>query len=294
MAKVGILGGSGLYDLAGMEAVEKRELSTPFGDPSDAYVCGTLGGVEVCFLPRHGVGHRVLPSEINHRANIMGFKMLGVERVISVSAVGSLREDIHPRDLLLPDQYLDRTKHALSHTFFGKGIVAHVGFGEPACSDLRRIIAETAADVLQARSEEDRPALHVGGTYVSMEGPAFSTKAESCFYRTLDCSVIGMTSLPEAKLCREAELCYQAIAMVTDYDCWHESEEAVTVEMVLGHLNANTIFARELLSRVLPRVAGDRHCVCGDALKHALITQADAMPTDTKANLQPIIGKYLA
>jgi 5'-methylthioadenosine phosphorylase len=290
--KIGILGGSGLYDLDGIEHLEKVSLSTPFGSPSDDYICGSLSGVDVCFMPRHGVGHRLLPSEINHKANIMGFKMLGVERVLSVSAVGSLREDIHPRDIVLPDQYFDRTKGALEHTFFGKGVVAHITFGDPCCPDMRGVMSDVIRDVIQSRADING-SLHAAGTYVNMEGPAFSTRAESNVYRSFGFSVIGMTSLPEAKLCREAEMCYQSMAMVTDYDCWHETEEAVSVDAIIAHLLANTALAKEILNVLLPRLTA-RRCGCGSALKHALITRPEAMPQETRAALAPIIGKYIA
>jgi 5'-methylthioadenosine phosphorylase len=290
--KIGVLGGSGLYDLEGIGELELVAMDTPFGAPSDDYACGMLNGVEVCFLPRHGVGHRLLPSEINHRANIMGFKMLGCERIVSVSAVGSLRENIHPRDILLPDQYFDRTKRNFDHTFFGEGIGAHVAFGEPCCPCMRQTMADALTGAIAAQGDECTTTLHVGGTYVNMEGPAFSTKAESNVYRSFGFDVIGMTSLAEAKLSREAEICYQAMAMVTDYDCWHESEEDVSVDMVIAHLLANAALARQALGDMLPKL-GHKTCRCEDALAQALITQPDAMPEATKEKLAPIIGKYV-
>lgn len=291
--RVGILGGSGVYDLGGLKDVERKSVKTAFGDPSDAYVCGTLEGVDVCFLARHGAGHHIMPTEINHRANIMGFKMLGVDRVLSISAVGSLRETIHPRDIVLPDQYFDRTKQSTAHTFFGNGLVAHVTFGDPACEGLRRIIARVVTEVLAEVPAEKRPSLHVGGTYVNMEGPAFSTRAESNVYRSFGFHIIGMTSLAEAKLCREAEICYQAMAMVTDYDCWHDHEEAVSVEQIIGHLRANNTLAQHILTRLVPRIAGSRECRCAYALEHALITARSAIPPETLEALRPIVGKYL-
>lgn len=288
---IGVIGGSGLYALDGIESVEQQVLQTPFGSPSDAYVCGRLHGREVCFLPRHGRGHRLLPSEINHRANIFGFKMLGVECVVSVSAVGSLREDVHPRDVVLPDQYFDRTKQSDAHTFFGRGVVAHVSFAEPGCAPLRELVA---ASVREASAALGRPVgLHTRGTYVNMEGPAFSTKAESQVYRAQGFDVIGMTSLPEAKLCREAEICYQAMAMVTDYDCWHETAGAVSVEMVMAHLTANTELAKAALAILIPRLPATIDWPCRYSLAHAIMTHPDAMPAETVERLWPIIGPYV-
>jgi 5'-methylthioadenosine phosphorylase len=242
--KLGIIGGSGLYQLEGLENVNEITLTTPFGNPSDAYIHGTLGGVDIYFLPRHARGHRILPSEINHKANIWGFKSLGVDLVMSVSAVGSLREGIRPRDIVLPDQYFDRTKGSLNHTFFGNGIVGHVSFGDPTCHSLREIMAKVANEVVSELKLGDLVRLHKGGTYVNMEGPAFSTRAESQSYRQMGFDIIGMTSLPEAKLCREAELCYLPMAMATDYDCWRISEEEVSVEMIIQTLTANTALAK--------------------------------------------------
>jgi 5'-methylthioadenosine phosphorylase len=291
--RIGIIGGSGVYDLEGLRKVTHKSLKTPFGAPSDAYVCGMLSDRAVCFLPRHGRGHRLLPSEINHRANIFGFKRLGVERIISISAVGSLRERLRPRDIVLPDQYFDRTKQSHAHTFFGNGVVAHVPFGEPSCPELRKHIANVARQVIRRQSPRSGVRLNEGGTYVNMEGPAFSTKAESNTYRKLGFDVIGMTSLPEAKLCREAEICYQAMAMVTDYDCWHESVEHVTVEMIIGHLMANSSLAKEILRVLLPAIPETRHCACGDMLRNAILTRKEAAPSATLRALKPIIGKYL-
>lgn len=288
--KVGILGGSGLYDFEGLEDVREQVVETPFGSPSAAYVCGTFAGREICFLPRHGKGHTILPFEINYRANIMGFKILGVDRVISVSATGSLKEEHRPRDLVLPDQYYDRTKSSQEHTFFGKGIVAHVSFGEPTCPELRATIERAAKEVTVHRDTR----VVSGGTYVNMEGPAFSTKAESNTYRSHGFDVIGMTSVAEAKLCREAEMCYQAMAFITDYDCWREGHDAVTVEMVTGHLMANTSLAKEVLKIVLGAIPEERSvCGCGSALATAIITQPDIMPEETRTALMPILSPYL-
>ncbi|MBT3191578.1 MAG: S-methyl-5'-thioadenosine phosphorylase [Verrucomicrobia bacterium] len=291
--KIGVIGGSGLYDLEGMEQVESVSVDTPFGEPSDPYIHGVIAGRDVYFLPRHGKGHRIMPSEINHRANIFGFKKLGVDCVLSISAVGSLREELRPRDIVLPDQYFDRTKKSLEHTFFGEGLVAHVAFGEPTCPVLRKTIMESSARVLEQQEPRLDVRVNAGGTYVNMEGPAFSTKAESNAYRQFGFDVIGMTSLPEAKLCREAELCYQAMAMVTDYDCWHESEEDVTVDLVISHLMANSALAKAILQDLIPAIAEERSCRCGSALENALLTERGAAPEATKQKLAPIVGKYL-
>jgi 5'-methylthioadenosine phosphorylase len=291
--KTGIIGGSGLYQLEGLDDTREEKLETPFGEPSDAYICGRIGGNEVCFLPRHGRSHSLLPSELNHRANIYGFKELGVERIISVSAVGSLSEDLSPRDVVLPDQYFDRTKRALDHTFFGNGVVAHVGFGDPCCAELRKLLLKVSEEVVN--SQDDKGAIKVveGGVYVNMEGPAFSTRAESNMYRKMGFDVIGMTSLGEAKLAREAEICYQALAMVTDYDCWHETEAEVSVEMVMGNLKANSALARSIIREAVPRMPSSRGCKCGSSLETALITSPDAVPEEMKAKLGPIIEKYV-
>ncbi|MGQ9660720.1 MAG: S-methyl-5'-thioadenosine phosphorylase [Kiritimatiellia bacterium] len=291
--KIAILGGSGLYDLEGLEHVKHLRVDTPFGPPSDEIVSGRLREIEIYFLPRHGRGHRLLPSEINHRANIYALKQLGVERVISVTAVGSLKEEIRPRDIVLPDQYFDRTKNWQGHTFFGNGLVAHVSFGDPACSELRELLASVAREVIAAKSPSPDVRVCVGGTYVNIEGPAFSTRAESNFYRQMGFDVVGMTGIAEAKLCREAEMCYQALSMVTDYDCWHETEEEVTVGMIIGHLRANIRMAREIIAALLPRLPRQRSCRCGSSLANAIITARDAVPAQTRQALKPIVGKYL-
>lgn len=292
--KIGIIGGSGIYDLEGLQNVKRRKMTTPFGEPSDEYVCGTIDGREVFFLPRHGRGHSILPSEINHRANICGFKMLGAGRVLSISAVGSLKENLRPRDIVLPDQYYDRTKTWREHTFFGDGMVGHVAFGEPTCAALRQYMAAAARDVIRRQPEYANVAVNDGGTYVNMEGPAFSTKAESKAYRALGFDIIGMTSLPEAKLCREAELCYQSMAMVTDYDCWHESEAPVTIAMILGHLMANTALAKQILKVLIPALPEQRTCACGQALQSALVTDRSHVPAATLEKLKPLMGRYFA
>ena len=287
---LGILGGSGLYQLEVLEDVREAVVATPFGDPSCAYVCGRLHAQDVCFLPRHGKGHRLLPSEINHRANIFGFKLLGVDRVLSVSAVGSLREDLHPEDILLPDQYFDRTRRPGEQTFFGRGIAGHVSFGEPTCAVLRAAVEAAATRVIKTLHLSSR--VHVGGTYVNMEGPAFSTKAESNFYRQCGFDVIGMTSMTEAKLCREAEICYQAAAMVTDYDCWHETAGEVSVDLVIKHLLANVAVGKALVAELAGNLPETRDCCCASSLQHAVITDAAAIPASVREDLAPLLGKY--
>ncbi len=291
--KTGVIGGSGFYEMEGLDVVETLTVDTPFGAPSDALVHGMLAGRDVYFLPRHGRGHRILPSEINHRANIYAMKQLGVDHVISISAVGSLREHLRPRDLVLPDQYFDRTKQSASHTFFGEGLVAHVAFGEPACPALRAVIAGKARAVIAAINPPSDVRVNIGGTYACMEGPAFSTRAESNINRQLGCDVISMTSLPEAKLCREAEICYQAMAMVTDYDCWHATEEDVSVELILGHLSANSRLALSILRELIPAIPDQRACGCRSALACAIATDRKVVPVSVRQKLAPLMGKYL-
>jgi 5'-methylthioadenosine phosphorylase len=291
--KFGIIGGSGLYELEGLGDVRTHELTTPFGRPSDAFVEGRLEGVDLFFLPRHGRGHRLLPAEINHKANIWGFKHLGVDCVMSVSAVGSLKEGLRPRDVVLPDQYFDRTKGSLNHTFFGNGIVAHVSFGDPTCAALRQVIAAATDAAAASMRLKDSVRLHASGTYVCMEGPAFSTRAESENYRRSGFDVIGMTSLPEAKLCREAEICYQSMAMVTDYDCWRIAEEEVSVEMIVGNLQANVQLAKEAIRAMVRQLPGKPACGCRDALRYAIMTDRKTIPAATREALAPIIGKYM-
>jgi 5'-methylthioadenosine phosphorylase len=282
-ADIGIIGGSGLYQMKGLTDVREVTLETPFGKPSDAYVLGTLSGRKVAFLARHARGHKLLPTELNFRANIYGFKQLGVERIVSVSAVGSLKQEHKPTDFVIPDQFYDRTKQRVS-TFFGDGIVAHVGFGEPVCGEMTRVVegACKAANVVGKR----------GGTYVCMEGPQFSTKAESNAYRSFGFDVIGMTNLQEAKLAREAELCYVTIAMVTDYDCWHESHDTVTVDQIVAVLNQNAENACNVVRETVAALSKDRTCGCGSALATAILTSRDAVPAATKEKLKRIIGKY--
>ncbi len=289
--RIGVIGGSGLYEMDGVSDVRYETVETPFGSPSDSYAVATIEGREVVFLPRHGRGHRLLPAEINHRANIFGFKLLGVSCIFSVSAVGSLREERRPRDIVLPDQYFDRTKQSMAHTFFGDGLVAHVSLADPTCATLRAMLVDVAREAVREAGVDVQ--VHEGGTYVSMEGPAFSTRAESNAYRLLGGDVIGMTGVGEARLCREAEICYQPLAMVTDYDCWRESDEAVTVDMVVGHLKANTALARQIVKRAATAVDPQAPCACRDALKYALLTDPAVVPQATKRRLAPIVGRYL-
>jgi 5'-methylthioadenosine phosphorylase len=282
--KIAFIGGSGLYDIDGMENRQELTVETPFGDPSDAIVVGEINGVEAAFLPRHGRGHRFSPSEIPVKANIYALKSLGVERVVSVSAVGSLKEHIKPLDLVVPDQIIDRTRRR-SDTFFGDGIVAHVGFADPFCNELRRIAFESA-------SLEDVDC-HDGGTYLVIEGPQFSTRAESAVYRSWGANVIGMTALPEAKLAREAELCYTTLAFVTDYDVWHDTEEEVTVEMVIQNLTHNVATAQGIIRRMLAEIPDNRTCGCESALKNAVITSRELITKDAQNRLGILVNKYL-
>jgi len=282
--RIGIIGGSGLYDMAELTDREERVVKTPFGAPSGPYVLATLRGRRVAFLARHGEGHRYAPSELNFRANIFGFKMLGVEWILSASAVGSLREDVKPLDMLVPDQFFDRTSGRVS-TFFGDGIVAHVGFAHPFCGPLSRIMTSAARSA--------GATVHEGGTYVCMEGPQFSTKAESSFYRAQGFDIVGMTNLQEAKLAREAEICYSTLALVTDYDCWHPDHDAVTVDMVVATLMQNARTAQQVIANAVEQLPIDRSCECARALATAIITRPSAMPDGRKALLAPLIGKYL-
>lgn len=283
--RVGIIGGSGLYEMPGLQILHERLIDTPFGAPSDPYVIGEVGGTRVAFLARHGRGHRILPSELNFRANIYGFKVLGVERILSASAVGSMKEEYRPTDIVFPAQFIDRTRHRVD-TFFGNGIAAHVSFADPICLALSNLAAEVSSEV--------GATTHRGGTYLCMEGPQFSTRAESRMYRNWGVDVIGMTNLQEAKLAREAEICYATMALVTDYDCWHETEEPVTVEQVIGYLQKNATTACEILARSIPRVAAlARDCACGSALQYAILTASNLIPPQTRDALEPIIGKYI-
>ena len=281
---IGIIGGSGLYDMAELTDREERVVSTPFGDPSGPYLLGTLRGRRVAFLARHGTGHRLLPSELNFRANIFGFKLLGVERILSASAVGSLKEEYRPLDILVPDQFFDRTKGRIS-TFFGRGIVAHIAFSHPLCGELSKVAADCAETV--------GATVHRGGTYVNMEGPQFSTLSESRLYRSWGMDVIGMTNLQEAKLAREAELCYATLALVTDYDCWHPDHDAVTVDLIIANLMHNAVTAQKTIAEAVSRLDGPRTCACKDALATAIITRPEHVPDAIKKELRPILGKYI-
>jgi 5'-methylthioadenosine phosphorylase len=283
-AEIGIIGGSGLYSMPGFEAEQELRLTTPFGDPSDAYILGKLEGKHVAFLARHGRGHRISPSELNFRANIYGMKKLGVERILSLSAVGSLKEEHRPLDFVIPDQFFDRTKGRVS-TFFGDGIVAHISFADPICPQLSALAHRTAGHV----GINSKPT----GVYLCMEGPAFSTRAESNIYRSWGMDVIGMTNLQEAKLAREAEICYVTIAMVTDYDCWHEEHEAVTVDQIIENLTKNAENACKLVRQLVRLVPATRSCKCGSALKHAIITDPKAVPQAVKDKLEVLVGKYI-
>lgn len=281
---VGVMGGSGLYDMEDLEDLREVDLSTPFGAPSDAFRTGRLGEVEMVFLPRHGRGHRISPTEINFRANIWGMKKLGVSRILSVSAVGSMREEIVPGDFVLIDQFFDRTRHR-PDTFFSDGVVAHVAFAEPICEELRQVLL-TAAKGLDVR-------VHDGGTYVNMEGPQFSTRAESLLYRSWGVDVIGMTNLQEARLAREAEICYATIAMATDYDCWHEGHDDVSVETVIETVHKNVSSARDLIRAAAPLAAGMGETACESALAHAIMTAPEAISQEARTRLELLISKYV-
>ena len=283
--RIGVIGGSGLYQMEGLTDVEERRISTPFGDPSDAVTIGTLEGVRVAFVARHGRGHRIMPTEVNYRANIFALKRLGVEQVISVSACGSLREHLHPGEIVIPNQLFDFTKKR-EYTFFGDGLVAHVGVADPLCPRLSVLLADAV--------EEAGDTVHRGGRFITIEGPRFSTKGESFTYRAWGMDLIGMTTCPEAFLAREAEMCYAVMAHVTDYDVWHETEEPVSVEAVIRILQQNTALAQQAIRLLIPRLtAAGRTCDCKDTLATAIITQRDVISEQVKRNLAPIVGKYL-
>ena len=284
MAKVGIIGGSGLYNIEGIEIIEERPLFTPFGEPSCNFVIGKLDGVDVVFLPRHGKGHRISPSDINYRANIFGMKKMGVDAIISVSACGSLKEEIKPLDFVVPDQFIDRTNKRAS-SFFTEGIVAHVAFADPVAPELTKILAECVKELGLT--------VHKGGTYLTMEGPQFSTKAESHLYRSWGVSIIGMTNATEAKLAREAEISYATLAAVTDYDCWHEAHETVTIEMIIENLNKNVANAKKILKMAVGKVGKLETFSAGDALKFAIVTAKEAMPEAKRKELEVLVGKYI-
>lgn len=284
-AEIGIIGGSGLYSMPGFEAHQEIRVETPWGNPSDAYIVGTLAGKQVAFLARHGRGHRISPSELNFRANIYGMKSLGVERIISLSAVGSLKEEHKPLDFVIPDQFFDRTRGRVS-TFFSEGLVAHISFADPICPHLSKIVVDACTSAgVHAKN---------GGTYLCMEGPAFSTKAESNVYRSWGMDVIGMTNLQEAKLAREAEICYVTVAMVTDYDCWHPEHDAVTVNDIIANLVKNAENAAKVVQATVAAIPPARECKCGSALAHALITDRKAIPDATRRKLELLVAKYLA
>jgi 5'-methylthioadenosine phosphorylase len=283
-AEIGIIGGSGLYKMAGIERVREVRPTTPFGKPSDAYILGKLEGRKVAFLARHGRGHVLMPTEINFRANIYGMKKLGVEQIISVSAVGSLRKNLRPLDMVLPSQFFDRTRHRVS-TFFGDGLVAHISFADPVCPGVVK--------ALDKACKANRIRCHKGGTYICMEGPAFSTIAESDTYRAWGMDVIGMTNLQEAKLAREAEICYATLAMVTDYDCWHPEHDAVTVSKVIEYLTRNVENAQKIIRAAVRQLPGERSCKCGSALAHAILTDRKKIPARTRRKLELLVGKYL-
>ena len=283
-AKVAFIGGSGLYDMEGLADRDEVQVQTPFGDPSHAIVTGTLGDTRVAFLPRHGRGHRLSPTEIPVRANVYALKSMGVEHIISISAVGSLKEEVKPLDVLVPDQLINRTRSRIN-TFFGEGIVAHIGFADPFCPELSRAVSEATL--------ERGVTTHVGGTYVVIEGPQFSTRAESQLYRSWGASVIGMTASPEAKLAREAEMCYATMALVTDYDCWHDSEEDVSVELIVGNLLKNVATSQDIVRLLVPKIPAARICGCGSALKDAIITSRDCIPDSARDRLSIIVDKYL-
>jgi 5'-methylthioadenosine phosphorylase len=283
-AEIGIIGGSGLYEMPGLESAREVRVHTPFGDPSDALVVGKLEGHRVAFLSRHGRGHRILPSEINYRANICAMKMLGVQRIISISAVGSLKENVQPMDFLIPDQFYDRTKLRVA-TFFGDGLVAHVSFDQPVCPQLSVVLGDAC---FKAGVKS-----HRGGTYVCMEGPQFSTLAEAHVHRQLHFDVIGMTNVTEAKLAREAEICYATVAMITDYDCWHPDHASVTLEQIMNNLTRNAENAQNTIRAAVRGMPAERTCKCGSALAHALVTNPKMIPAATKRKLAPIAGRYL-
>ncbi len=281
---IGIIGGSGLYEMAGLDEIQALSIQTPFGEPSDQIITGCIAGRRVCFLPRHGVGHRLLPHEINHRANIWALRSLGVRCLNSVTAVGSLREELAPRDIVVPDQLIDRTGTAGKHTFFGNGIVAHVGFADPYCADLRKILIATAQSLA--------PKVHDGGTYLCMNGPAFSTRAEAALHRQIGADIIGMTNGPEARLCREAEISAASLALVTDDDCWRKEEAAVEVHTVIENLHANSALAKQIIQKVVMNIPENPDSICHRALDHAIFTPREFWPQKTAADLAPILNRF--
>jgi len=283
---IGVIGGSGLYEIEGLTDVQEVSMETPFGAPSDVYITGTLGEAQMVFLPRHGRGHRLLPSEVNYRANIYGMKTLGVEQVISVSAVGSMKEEIVPGHIVVPDQFFDRTQGKRASTFFGNGVVGHVQFADPVCADLSAVLVKSAREI--------GAIVHAGGTYLCIEGPNFSTRAESHIYRSWGIDIIGMTNLPEARLAREAEMCYGTVALATDYDCWHEGHDDVSVEAVIAIIQQNVTTAKKIIKTAVQNLTQQqKKCDCAEALKFAIMTDKSLIPAATQQALEPIIGKYL-
>ena len=282
---IGVIGGSGLYQMEGLTNIRNVTVETPFGDPSHAFITGELEGIKVVFLPRHGEGHRLLPSEVNYRANIYGMKKLGVSRIISVSAVGSMKEEIVPGHIVIPDQFFDRTQGKRASTFFGEGVVGHVQFADPVCGDLANVLHQAAVTV--------GAQVHKGGTYICIEGPNFSTRAESKVFRSWGVDVIGMTNLPEARLAREAEICYATVALATDYDCWHEEHDDVSVDAVLAIVKQNVETARKIIREAVRNLAAAPACACGEALKFAIMTHKEIIPAETREKLQVVMGKYL-
>lgn len=284
MGKIGVIGGSGLYNIEELKNRRPQKFSTPFGEPSDEFIIGELGNREVVFLSRHGRGHRILPSQLNYRANIFGMKKLGVDRIISVGAVGSLKEELKPLDMLIPDQFVDRTNQARKMTFFGDGIAVHIAFADPVCPQL--------CDVLYGAGKKSGATIHKGGTYINMEGPAFSTRAESSLYKKWGMDIIGMTNMAEARLAREAEICFVTLAMITDYDCWHTSAD-VTVDIIIQNLMKNSEMAKNIVRNAISDMPEKRKCTCGTGLKDAIITSKDAIPDSVRKKLDIIISKYL-
>jgi len=285
--KIGIIGGSGLYNIEGFSDPKWVKIETPFGDPSDEYLTGSLEGREIVFLPRHGRGHKITPTELNFRANIYGMKKLGVDSIISVAAVGSFKKELKPLHMIVPDQFVDRTNQARKTTFFGDGVVVHIPFAHPVCDCLAKILYDSG--------KEAGATMHLGGTYLNMEGPAFSTKAESLLYKSWGMDIIGMTNMAEARLAREAEICYATLAMVTDYDCWCEGEEigSVTIDIIIDNLRRNAQRAKDIIKKAVPKIKDDRPCACRQTLKYSIITESRFIPQETKKKLDIIIGKYI-
>jgi 5'-methylthioadenosine phosphorylase len=282
---IGVIGGSGLYEIEGLTDIKEVRLETPFGDPSDVFITGILERVKMVFLPRHGRGHRLLPSEVPYQANVYGMKKLGVQRIISVSAVGSMKEEIVPGHIVIPDQFFDRTQGKRASTFFGQGVTGHVQFADPVCAEL--------SDVLFEAGRRSGATVHKGGTYICIEGPNFSTRAESMIYRNWGVDVIGMTNIPEARLAREAEMCYGTVALATDYDCWHDSHDDVSVETVLAIIKQNVNMARNIIKEATCALSSPPECKCAESLQFAIMTDRSLIPEQTRLNLEPILGKYL-